>query len=123
MLFLVVVIAGAHGLWLLPAILSLVGGSKQSLESAASVILGNLHEKGLQLARELDAIIWNYMELYYGIMWNSVKNMMNYIGIILYYIILTYLNKVGLRLVHLDILKSKELFRGSSCRITALGFQ
>jgi len=32
-LFLVVVIAGAHGLWLLPAILSLVGGSKQSLES------------------------------------------------------------------------------------------
>ena len=118
-----VVIAGAHGLWLLPAILSLVGGSKQSLESAASVILGNLHEKGLQLARELDAIIWNYMELYYGIMWNSVKNMMNYIGIILYYIILTYLNKVGLRLVHLDILKSKELFRGSSCRITTLGFQ
>lgn len=31
-LFLVVVIAGAHGLWLLPAILSLVGGSKHSTE-------------------------------------------------------------------------------------------
>jgi len=35
-LFLVVVIAGAHGLWLLPAILSLVGGSKQSSESGSS---------------------------------------------------------------------------------------
>ena len=32
-LFLVVVIAGAHGLWLLPAILSLVGGSKHSTET------------------------------------------------------------------------------------------
>lgn len=82
MLFLVVVIAGAHGLWLLPAILSLVGGSKQSLESAASVILGNLHEKGLQLARELDGIIWNYIMIYYGIMRNYVKNMMNDVGIL-----------------------------------------
>jgi len=35
-LFLVVVIAGAHGLWLLPAILSLVGGSKQSSEVYAA---------------------------------------------------------------------------------------
>ena len=35
MLFLVVVIAGAHGLWLLPAILSLVGGSKHSTELGA----------------------------------------------------------------------------------------
>ncbi len=35
MLFLVVVIAGAHGLWLLPAILSLVGGAKHSTELGA----------------------------------------------------------------------------------------
>ena len=34
-LFLVVVIAGAHGLWLLPAILSLVGGAKHSTELGA----------------------------------------------------------------------------------------
>ena len=32
MLFLVVTIAGAHGLWLLPSILSLVGGCKPSSE-------------------------------------------------------------------------------------------
>eukprot|EP00931_Biecheleriopsis_adriatica_P092828 TRINITY_DN665_c0_g2_i1.p1 TRINITY_DN665_c0_g2~~TRINITY_DN665_c0_g2_i1.p1 ORF type:complete len:1054 (+),score=221.71 TRINITY_DN665_c0_g2_i1:66-3227(+) len=34
-LFLVVVIAGAHGLWLLPAVLSLVGGSKDPEPAAA----------------------------------------------------------------------------------------
>jgi len=32
-LFLVVIIAGAHGLWLLPAILSLVGGSRDPIET------------------------------------------------------------------------------------------
>ena len=39
-LFLVVVIAGAHGLWLLPAILSLVGGSKHSTELGAPRFFG-----------------------------------------------------------------------------------
>ena len=61
-----VVIAGAHGLWLLPAILSLVGGSKQSPESAASVMASykSVFSWGM-LGNYMETEgIWKYNEIY-----------------------------------------------------------